>query len=78
MVAHSAMDPVEEGQRFGRLAITGRTSGQRYLPKGALIMKVYGRRFANLAGSCLLAVSALGEALPAVASKTAVEEKGLP
>jgi hypothetical protein len=27
-------------------------------------MKVYGRRFAILAGSCLLAVSALGEALP--------------
>jgi hypothetical protein len=70
------MDPVEEGQRFGRLAITGRTSGQRYLPKGALIMKVYFRLFAILAGSCLLAVSALGEAAAAVGSKTAVPEKG--
>jgi hypothetical protein len=68
------MDPVEEGQRFGHLAITGRTSGQRYLPKGALIMKVYCRLFAILAGSCLLAVSALGEAVPAAANKTAVEK----
>src|ERR1700681_4395210 len=56
------------------LAITGRTSGQRYLPKGALIMRVYCRLFAILAGSCLLAVSALGEAVPAVANKTAVEK----
>src|SRR5260370_6078588 len=71
------MDPAEEGQRFGRLAITGRTSGQRYVPKGALIMKVYRRLFAILAGSCLLLVSALGEALPAVGSKTAVQEKGV-
>ena len=68
------MDPVEEEQRFGRLAITGRTSGQRYLPKGALIMKVYCRLFAILVGSCLLAVSALGEAVPAAANKTAVEK----
>jgi hypothetical protein len=39
-------------------------------------MKVYGRLFAILAGSCLLGVSALGEAVPAVGSKTAVPEKG--
>src|SRR6266481_3442992 len=44
--------------------------------KGALIMKVHCRLFAILAGSCLLAVSALGEAVPAAAGKTAVEEKG--
>src|SRR6266481_8666067 len=44
--------------------------------KGALIMKVYCRLFAILAGSCLLAVSALGEAAAAVGSKTAVPEKG--
>jgi len=68
------MDPVEEGQRIGRLAITGRTSGQRYLPKRALIMKVYCRLFAILVGSCLLAVSALSEAVPAAANKTAVEK----
>lgn len=37
-------------------------------------MKIYGRRFAILAGSCLLAVSALGEAVPAAANKTAVEK----
>jgi hypothetical protein len=37
-------------------------------------MKVYCRRFAILAGSCLLAVSALGEAVPAAANKTAVEK----
>jgi len=36
-------------------------------------MKVYCRLFAILAGSCLLAVSALGEAVPAAANKTAVE-----
>src|SRR5207302_2590247 len=68
------MDPVEEGERFGRLAITGRTSGQRYLPKGALIMKVQCRLFAILAASWLFAVSALGEAVPAAAKKTAVEK----
>jgi len=69
------MDPVEEGQRFGRLAITGRTSGQRYLPKGALIiMKVQCRLFAILAASWLLTVYALGEAVPAAAKKTAVEK----
>ena len=39
-------------------------------------MKVHCRLFAILAGSCLLAVSALGEAVPAAAGKTAVEEKG--
>jgi hypothetical protein len=39
-------------------------------------MKVYCRLFAILAGSCLLAVSALGEAVAAVGSKTAVPEKG--
>lgn len=39
-------------------------------------MKVHCRLFAILAGSCLLAVSALGEAVAAGASKTAVEEKG--
>ena len=39
-------------------------------------MNVQCRLLAILAGSCLLAVSALGEAVPAVASKTAVEEKG--
>ena len=39
-------------------------------------MKVYFRLFAILAGSCLLAVSALGEAVAAVGSKTAVPEKG--
>ena len=39
-------------------------------------MKVYFRLFAILAGSCLLAVSALGEAAAAVGSKTAVPEKG--
>src|SRR5260370_21981554 len=77
IVAHSPMDPVEEEQGFRRLAITGRTSDPRYLPKEALIMKVYCRRFAILAGSCLLAVSALGEAMPAVPSNTAVEEKGV-
>jgi hypothetical protein len=76
------MDPVEEGQRFGRLAITGRTIGQRYLPRGgtnqegALIMKVHCRLFVILTGSCLLAVSALGEAVAAAGSKTAVQEKG--
>jgi hypothetical protein len=39
-------------------------------------MKVHCRLFAILAGSCLLAVSALGEAVAAAASKTAVQEKG--
>jgi hypothetical protein len=39
-------------------------------------MKVHYRLFAILAGSCLLAVSALGEAVAAVGSKTAVPEKG--
>src|SRR6202051_4323307 len=43
-------------------------------------MKVYFRLFAILIGSCLgsclLAVSALGEAVPAAGSKTAVQEKG--
>jgi hypothetical protein len=39
-------------------------------------MRVHCRLFAILAGSCLLAVSALGEAVPAAAGKTAVEEKG--
>ena len=39
-------------------------------------MQVYCRLFAILAGSCLLAVSALGEAAAAVGSKTAVPEKG--
>lgn len=39
-------------------------------------MKVHCRLFAILASLCLLAVSALGEAVAAAASKTAVEEKG--
>src|SRR5713226_10548689 len=39
-------------------------------------MKVQCRLFPILVGSCLLAVSALGEAVPAAGSRTAVEEKG--
>src|SRR6266699_2185263 len=42
--------------------------------RGALIMKVQCRLFAILAASWLLAVSALGEAVPAAANKTAVEK----
>ncbi len=39
-------------------------------------MRVQRRRFAILAGSCLLAVAALAEAVPSAATKTAVEENG--
>jgi hypothetical protein len=39
-------------------------------------MKLQRRLFAILAGACLFAVSAIGEAVPAVGSKAAVEEKG--
>ena len=40
-------------------------------------MRVERRLLAILAGSCLLAVPALAEAVPSAATKTAVEEKGL-
>jgi hypothetical protein len=39
-------------------------------------MKLQRRLFAILAGLCLPAVCALGEAVPAAKGKTAVEEKG--
>src|SRR5260370_30935242 len=39
-------------------------------------MKLQCRLFAIVAGLCLLAVCALGEAVPAAKGKTAVEEKG--
>src|ERR1700686_4962636 len=43
---------------------------------GALIMKVEPRLFAILASSCLLAVTALAEAVPSAATKAAGEDKG--
>ena len=39
-------------------------------------MRVERRLLAILAGSCLLAVPALAEAVPSAATKAAVEEKG--
>ena len=54
----------------------GGPSDREYLPKGALIMKFECRQLAILACSCLLAATALAEAGPSAATKTAGEEKG--